>query len=120
MDPSATHFWAGCEQGEFRYQRCAGCAELQYYPRPFCAKCGHEELTWHAAVGTGTVYSLTQIIRAPTPQFKKLVPYSLVLIDLDEGIRVMGHGAADLVIDCRVSLSFRVHQDKNLPYFVRG
>jgi uncharacterized OB-fold protein len=48
------------------------------------------------------VYALTAVTRAPSEAFRALVPYTLVLVDLDEGPRVMAHGVPGLHIDQRV------------------
>lgn len=117
MDAIAKDFWDGCERGELRYQRCDHCASLQYYPRPFCRLCGNESLTFVATQGNGVVYSLTEVIRAPTPSFKALVPYTIALVDLDEGVRVMAHAQAGLAIDQRVILEFFTHENFHLPRF---
>ena len=119
MDELAKHFWEGCAARELRYQQCDQCSRAQYYPRPFCAVCGHESLSWLVAAGTGTVYSATDIIRAPSPTFEKLVPYTMVLIDLDEGLRMMGHAAPQLSIGDRVKVAYREHEGRFLPYFER-
>ena len=120
MDKVAQDFWDGCAQTELRFQSCTKCGKQQFYPRPFCAACGHDQLTWKVSCGSGAVYSLTQIIRAPSPAFQALVPYNIVLVTLDEGILMMGHGSDDLRIDARVTAQFRPHLGLALPYFKRA
>ena len=120
MDPIATHFWEGCAQGELRYQRCASCDRAQFYPRPFCATCGHQALHWAVTLGAGVVYTATEIIRAPTPDFKALVPYTLLLVDLDEGVRMMAHGTPGLTIGQRIEVEFIQHGALHLPFFHRA
>ena len=117
MDELATHFWDGCAEGELRFQRCEKCERAQYYPRPFCIACGNQAMTWSVSAGFGTLYSRAEIIRSPGPEFETLVPYTMVLIDLDEGVRMMGHAAPVLAIGDRVKATFREHQGRFLPYF---
>ena len=69
------------------------------------------------SAGRGTLYSRAEIIRSPSPEFETLVPYTMALIDLDEGVRMMGHAAPDLAIGDRVKVTFREHQGRFLPYF---
>ena len=69
--------------------------------------------------GRGTIYSMTEVVRAPTPAFSSLVPYVLALVDLDDGVRVMAHAEPDLRIGERVELGFREHEGFALPYFTR-
>ena len=113
----AERFWDGCAQGELRYQRCSGCAAPQLHARAFCLRCGGTKLEWHKALGTGTVYALTSVARAPTDEFRALAPYVIVLVDLDEGLRMMAHGAPGLSIGDRVRVEFFAHGGRSLPRF---
>lgn len=117
-DDLAQIFWQGCAEGALRYQRCAACGRAQFYPRPFCARCGGAP-AWAHSKGCGTVYAVTRVGRAPSPDFAALVPYDILLVDLDEGFRMMAHGAAGLAIGARVRVSFRAHGERALPYFKR-
>jgi len=119
MDKLAAHFWSGCAAGELRYQSCAACAALQPYPRIYCLRCGAADLEWRAAQGRGTVYALTRVERAPSDEFRALLPYLIVLVDLDEGHRMMAHGAPGLAIGDRVGVRFFEHGGRHLPRFER-
>ncbi len=79
--PQATYFRA-LGAGRFQMQRCLACEKYIFYPRVMCPHCGGENLAWEEAVGTGVVYSTTVIRRRSGNE-------SLVLIDLDEGPRLM-------------------------------
>jgi uncharacterized protein len=89
-------------QSRLRVQRCTSCKAAQTLSRLACQQCGAEHLEWQDAAGTGTVYAVTVVNRAPTEAFRALLPYTLVLVDLDEGARVMAHGAPGLAIGERV------------------
>ena len=117
MDRLAAHFWEGCAAGELRYQRCRACAALQTYPRAYCLRCGAADLAWEAGRGRGTVYALTSVERAPTDEFRALAPYVIALVDLDEGYRMMAHGAPGLAIGERVRVHFFEHHGRHLPRF---
>jgi len=69
--------------------------------------------------GRGRVYALTRVERAPTDEFRALAPYVILLVDLDEGYRMMAHGAPDLAIGDRVVVRFFEHQGRSLPRFER-
>lgn len=117
-DHLAQTFWQRCAAGTLGYQRCAACGRAQFYPRPFCARCGGAP-AWAQSTGCGTVYAVTRVDRAPSPDFAALVPYDILLVDLDEGFRMMAHGAPGLAIGDRVRVSFRSHGERALPYFKR-
>jgi uncharacterized protein len=117
-DALAAHFWQGCALSELRYQRCRACGAAQFHPRRFCARCGGTP-DWAVAQGLGTVYAVTRVTRAPTPDFARLAPYDILLVDLDEGFRMMAHGAPGLRIGERVRLDFDRRGERALPRFER-
>jgi uncharacterized OB-fold protein len=114
-------FWDGCGEGELRYQRCAACGRVQFYPRALCAGCGATDLAWERARGTGTVHAVTVVYRPPTPAFKADVPYAIALVDVDEGFRMManvvGVDPERVAIGDRVRVVFERRGDVALPQF---
>lgn len=71
------------QQGRFCYQRCESCASAVFPPRVLCPVCSSVALVWETSTGAGTVYS------ASTLSPRDADPYTVVLVDLDEGFRVM-------------------------------
>lgn len=113
----AAPYRQGLAQGRLRYQRCRACNAAQTLAHYACRACGNTDLVWQDAAGTGTVYSMTLVTRAPSEAFRALAPYVLVLVDLDEGPRLFGHGAADLAIGARVAATFFEHAGEQLVRF---
>jgi uncharacterized OB-fold protein len=101
------------------YQRCAGCGSLQYFRRGFCAACGGSDLIEQRASGEGTIYAITQVARAATPEAREHVPYSIVLVDTIEGFRMMAHGDNDLAIGDKVTARYRRFTGRLVPIFKR-
>jgi uncharacterized OB-fold protein len=99
------------------YQACGSCAHVWYFRRAFCPACGAAGPQPLASAGKGTVHADTLVHRAPTDEFRALAPYRLVLVDIDEGFRMMGHGECGLAIGDRVHCGFRPLGDRLLPYF---
>lgn len=88
--PSTTAaFWEGVAEGRLAYPRCPSCGAWHSYPRASCARCLHAPLVLEPVAGTGTVYAVTVVHRALSPAFADQVPYAHVLVDLDEGVRVL-------------------------------
>ena len=114
----ASLFWAGCAEGELRYQRCPACGAVQFHARPFCRACGATP-EWATSQGLGTVYAVTRVSRAPTPEFAAMAPYEILLVDLDEGFRMMAHGAPGLAIGERVRIAVQPVGERMLPRFER-
>ncbi|MVW80760.1 Zn-ribbon domain-containing OB-fold protein [Bordetella sp. 02P26C-1] len=82
--PEARYF-ARLSEGIFEIQRCTACERHQFYPRMLCVHCGSEDLQWIAPSGRGTVYSYSIVRRKPEAGGD----YNVVLVDLDEDVRVM-------------------------------
>lgn len=114
----AAPFVQGLAQGQVRYQLCRTCGTAQTLARYACQHCGDRALTWLPATGDGTVRAVTVVGRAPSEAFRALAPYTLVLVQLDEGPRLMAHAQAGVRIGDRVSADYFEHQDRTLIRFI--
>ncbi|WGY01661.1 OB-fold domain-containing protein [Nocardioides sp. QY071] len=109
--PHAT-YQALLEQHVLAFQACSGCLSAIFPPRLRCPRCGADLLTWRASAGRGAVYSSTVI--APRGQ----EPYAVVLIDLDEGYRMMSRIDDDAVaIGDRVVVAPARAGSETIPLF---
>jgi uncharacterized OB-fold protein len=113
----AAPYLEGVARGVLRYQRCDACGAPQTLARYACRRCGRTSLSWVDSAGSGTVYATTVVTRAPSDEFRALAPYTLVLVDLREGPRVMAHGAAGLAIGDAVEARPLAHAGKHLIIF---
>jgi hypothetical protein len=78
--------------------------------RPFWRP-GARAAGWRVCAGTGTVYSTTVVRRRDAP------PRSLVLVDLDEGVRLMSRVVGTPPEDVRIGDRVRVAWDGDVPVF---
>ncbi|HZZ50125.1 MAG TPA: Zn-ribbon domain-containing OB-fold protein [Pseudonocardia sp.] len=88
-------YWAGAQRGELVVQKCSDCGHLRHYPQALCPRChsfAHEHVT---ASGHGTVHSWTVSHHAFAPEFRDELPYTLVTVDMAEGVRVLGRLLGD-------------------------
>ena len=119
VTPDTAFFWAGTALGELRIQRCAGCGALRHPPGPMCPACGQPgDGGYVVAAGTGEVFSYVVHHHPPVPG--KKLPMVVALVQLPEGVRMVGEmpGARpDLVrIGLPVRVAFaRVDDDLTLP-----
>lgn len=88
-DADSAAYWAGLKEGRLLLQHCLACGHVQAYQQALCRQCGSERLEHRAASGRGTVYSFSVVHRAPGPAFKADVPYAVLLVQLDEGPRMI-------------------------------
>jgi hypothetical protein len=86
-DPLTAPFWEAAARGVLVVQRCRVCGHHQFYPRPYCLACQSDDVTWVAASGRGTVYSMTTVHMEVAPEFAP--PYVVAIVELDEGPRLL-------------------------------
>jgi uncharacterized OB-fold protein len=115
--PPSAPYLDGLEQGELNYQSCVACGAPQTLARYACCSCGSTRLDWRRAKGLGTVYATTVVARAPSAEFRSLAPYTLALVDLDEGSRLMAHASPGVVIGNRVRAEVFSHGGRKLVRF---
>ena len=72
----------GLKRGVLLYQHCQACQKAVFYPRSGCPHCGSTTLEFKESARLGTVYSASVV-------FDKTQNYNLVLVDMDEGFRLM-------------------------------
>lgn len=116
-------FWEGCERGEFRLQTCESCERTVFYPRLICPHCGSTALRWSTARGEGTIYSFSHVFVPFGETWKTQVPYTSVLVDLPEGVRIVsrliGPGREDVKVGDKVKFVFVEASGRKLPFVER-
>jgi uncharacterized OB-fold protein len=111
-------FWDGTQAGELRIQVCNACGTKRFPPGPACQSCEAYDQGFEVATGEGTVFSYVVHRHPPVPG--KELPIVIALVDLDEGVRMVGEvvdgvrdGEADIEIGSRLRVDF-VHVDDDL------
>jgi len=102
------------------YQRCRACDNVWYFRRDFCPRCGSHDLQVNNASGFGHVCALTLVHRAPSEELGKQVPYLVILVDADEGFRLMAHGNRSLAIGDRVQATYIDFAGRLIPFFEKA
>lgn len=118
--PDDRVFWDGCKQHELLLQRCTGCGALRYWERPMCPACNSLESGTVRAAGRGTIWSYTTAHHAFSAGWKKEVPYTVLVVQLDEGPRMTSTltGGGEPQIGARVEVVFDdVTPEITLPKF---
>ncbi len=118
-------FYEWCRQGELRFQRCDGCGAWRHVPREMCAKCGSFAWTWSRSSGRGRVFTWTVAARPMHPGFAGDAPYAPVVVEMEEGVRLVTQlvdvPVDALVIDMPVEVAFEaVTAEVTLPKFRRA
>ncbi|MBI4361631.1 MAG: Zn-ribbon domain-containing OB-fold protein [Euryarchaeota archaeon] len=95
--------------------RCPGCRAIHFPPRPICP-CGSRKFEPVEMARAGTIYTYTIVTEASTAsehsaEARALGPFPIALVELDNGVRVMGQVAdcdpEEVSIGMRVEMVFR-------------
>lgn len=96
---------------------CMGCGRRWYLRRTFCPECGSPDVDAAPASGQGTIAAVTIVRRRQGAS----EPVGIALVDLVEGVRVMGRCPLDAVVGQRVTLGFEADESRGtrllVPFF---
>ena len=88
-------YWEAAKNHQLALQRCVECKAFRHYPRPMCPECHSLECEWVPASGRGTIYTYALVNQLLHPFWEGKLPYNVVLVELEEGIRIVSN-----LIDC--------------------
>lgn len=117
-------FYAQCAKGRLYFQRCGQCGAWRHPPRIMCARCGSWRWSWQPSSGRGRIYSWTVTHQAMHPAFADQTPYAVVVVEMEEGVRLVS-GLRDLPLsELRLDLPVEVmlehvSETMALPFFRR-
>lgn len=89
-DEDDAEWWSLLQQGRLMNVACAACGARWCRPLPACPYCGGARVSLVETTGEGSVYSWVTVRRALDPAFEESVPYTVLVVDLDDGGRVNG------------------------------
>ena len=116
-------FWEATKEDRLVIPYCNECEDYFFYPRRLCPVCMASDIEYKEASGRGTLVTYTTIHRAPTKNYQEMAPYVNALIDLEEGIRMMGNidvdSEEDLTMGMPVAVTFiETESEYKLPFFI--
>ncbi|GAC1530184.1 MAG: OB-fold domain-containing protein [Acidimicrobiales bacterium] len=126
LEPPVTEtsapFWEATRSRRLVLQWCTHCEKAIWYPRETCPWCMGHALEWRPASGQGVVYAVTVEHKSMVPSMAALTPYTVVLVDLAEGTRmlssVVGCPPDEVRVGMAVEVSWEELSDgRNLPMF---
>lgn len=90
VDADSEGWWVEIGQRRFTLPRCRACGRHFFPPIPACPLCASTDITLEAASGNGTIYSWITVHQAMDDTYGEDTPYTVVLVDLAEGVRMLG------------------------------
>jgi len=91
MTPEMRPFWEAARRHELVVQRCRGCGTPRFPARDICSRCLSREAEWAPVSGRGTVFSYTVMHQVYHPAFAAEVPYAVIVVELEEGARLLSN-----------------------------
>ena len=126
IDEDNRPYWEACKRHEMVMQKCSDCGKFRFPPHVMCPYCNSFRSEWPKVSGKGHVFSWIVVHPPVLPVFKDRTPFPVVLIELEEGTRLVSHlldcGAEETEIGMPVELdSFEdVSEEIALPMFRRA
>jgi hypothetical protein len=99
-------FWDGAREGKLVLQRDRETGAVHWPPKPAYWKGGR--LEYFAASGRGTVYTYVVGLEPFLPAFQHLLPHIMVVVQLPEGPRIVGHMVRCTPEEMRFGMPVRV------------
>jgi len=122
ITPEMAPFWEAARRHELMVQRCRGCGTRRFPARELCSRCLSRDAGWERVSGRGQVFSFAIMHQVYHPAFADAVPYAIVVVELEEGTRMLSNlvdcPTADVAIGMPVEVVFEdVAPDVTLPKF---
>lgn len=96
---------ATIQAGRLCIQRCGGCGRWRHPPRRFCPACFSGTSSFAPVAGVGTVVSYAISHRSLDPEWQAVAPFVTLVVELDEGPRVLATSRLDTT---EASIGWRV------------
>ena len=109
VDVDAAPFWSALEDGTLLVSVCDACGNRWLPPLATCPRCASRHITSAPAASTGQLYSWTVIHMAADPAYAAETPYTVALVQLDDGTRLYGRVVGVSHDDLRDGLPLRVN-----------
>lgn len=114
-------FWDALGQGRLTFQRCDSCGHAWLPARSECPRCLRPTWRREPALGGATLVSWVVYHHCYDPAFADRVPYTVAVVQLDEGPRmitnIVGADPGQLRIDQRLRLRIEHEGDLAVPRF---
>ena len=114
-DPIIRPFWDGAREGKLILQRDRVTGAVHWPLKPAYWK-GGDRLEYFEAAGAGEVYTYVVGYEPFLPAFKHLLPHIIVVVQLDEGPRIVGYMVGctpeEMAFGMRVRVVFKRLNDR--------
>jgi uncharacterized OB-fold protein len=107
-------FYEYISEGRLMAAKCEDCEALLLPPRPLCNKCLSTNLKWHTLKGKGKLLTYT-VIHIPPQQFQSMEPYTIGIVELEDGPRLPGMLRDVDPEKLRIGMNLIIDYDTSIP-----
>lgn len=115
-------FLTHLEEGKLAGTKCKSCGASHFPPRADCDNCMSNDMEWVDRKAKGKIVTYTTIHAGPTG-FEDVVPYTICVVELGEGGRLLGwldeQKEEDIEIGQDVSIDLKKLEGDRVIYAVR-
>jgi len=122
-DQASQPFFDAAREGKFLLKYCPTCNRYLVPAAEVCDSCFDSDIGWRESSGKGTIYSFVLNHQVVHPGFKDLVPYSVIVVELEEGPRFTStyDGPNDEIkVDMPVRVTFEDLGEVSVPQFTKA
>ena len=110
-------YQAVVKAGVMCLQRCTDCGSFTHPPRYYCPACSSGAFSFAPVGGSGKVYSWTVSHMSVEPAWQPHLPFLTLVVELDEGPRIVASARNLAVADVRLELPVRVVTERKSDDF---
>jgi len=122
-DEASQPFFDAAREGKYLLKYCNVCSRYLAPQAEVCDSCFGNELEWRESAGKGSIYSFVVNHQVLHPGFKDIGPYSVIVVELDEGPRVTSTFDGpneEIEVDMAVRVTFEDLGEVMVPKFTRA
>jgi uncharacterized OB-fold protein len=122
-DEASQPFFDAASKGKYLLKYCQVCDRHLAPPAELCDSCFSTDLEWREASGKGSIYSFVVNHQVIHPGFKDIGPYSVIIVELEEGPRVTSTFDGpneDIEVDMPVKVTFEDLGQVTVPKFAKA
>ena len=100
-------YWVAAREGKLKVQQCDACGRLRFPAASICPACRAGGVHWQTISGYGVVESFCRFHKAYWPGFADELPYTVLQVKLDEGVRVYSNPEREAEGRARIGMRVR-------------
>jgi uncharacterized protein len=112
LTPALAPFFEAARRGVLVVQKCDSCGRVRFPPRGLCPDCLATAASWAPVSGRGEVFSFNVMHQVYHPGFAAEVPYAVVVVQLEEGARMVSNVVGVKPHEIRCGMPVEVMFDK--------